>query len=441
MSNDNTKLSLTTRIFIGMCAGILIGVLLQVANYLIGDLDFNIFSMTFSTYGFFVDGIFHAGGKIFVNALKMLVVPLVFVSLICGTSSLSDPSKLGRLGGKSIALYMFTTFVAVIVAMTSALIFKPGEGFNPPTQTSDFVATESPGFVQVVIDMVPSNPISAMAEGQMIPIIVFAILFGISMTYAGEAGKRIAASFNDLNEVIMKIVTIVMNFAPYGVFCLLAKLAATVDSSAIFAIFNYFINVLFILILHAVIVYPLLLKITTGLNPANLLFKMREVAMFAFSSASSSATLPLTMATARQKLGVSRSVASFTLPLGATINMDGTAIMQGIATVFIAQVYNVDLSTVDLLMVVMTATLASVGTAGVPGVGLILLALVLQQVNLPVEGIALIIGIDRLLDMTRTVVNVTGDSTIATIVAKTEGELDEDMFNDRTLAHKKSVIE
>ncbi|MFT7259239.1 MAG: Na+/H+-dicarboxylate symporter [Glaciecola sp.] len=441
MSKDNAKLSLTTRIFIGMCAGILIGVFLQVANYLIGDLDFNIFSMTFSTYGFFVDGIFHAGGKIFVNALKMLVVPLVFVSLICGTSSLSDPSKLGRLGGKSIALYMFTTFVAVIFAMTSALIFKPGEGFNPTTPTGDFVATESPGFVQVIIDMVPSNPISAMAEGQMIPIIVFAILFGISMTYAGEAGKRITGFFNDLNEVIMKIVTIVMNFAPYGVFCLLAKLAATVDSGAILAIFSYFINVLVVLILHAVIVYPLLLKLTTGLNPAILLFKMREVAMFAFSSASSSATLPLTMATARQKLGVSRSVSSFTLPLGATINMDGTAIMQGIATVFIAQVYNVDLSTVDLLMVVMTATLASVGTAGVPGVGLILLALVLQQVNLPVEGIALIIGIDRLLDMTRTVVNVTGDCTISTIVAKTEGELDDNIYNDRTLASQKSVID
>jgi Na+/H+-dicarboxylate symporter len=440
MSKDNTKLSLTTRIFIGMCAGILIGVLLQVANYLIGDLDFNIFSMTFSTYGFFVDGIFHAGGKIFVNALKMLVVPLVFVSLICGTSSLSDPSKLGRLGGKSIALYMFTTFIAVILAMTSALIFKPGEGFNPATPTGDFVATESPGFVQVIIDMVPSNPISAMAEGQMIPIIVFAILFGISMTYAGEAGKRITGFFNDLNEVIMKIVTIVMNFAPYGVFCLLAKLAATVDSGAILAIFSYFINVLVILILHAVIVYPLLLKLTTGLNPAILLLKMREVAMFAFSSASSSATLPLTMATARQKLGVSRSVSSFTLPLGATINMDGTAIMQGVATVFIAQVYNVDLSTGDLLMVVMTATLASVGTAGVPGVGLILLALVLQQVNLPVEGIALIIGIDRLLDMTRTVVNVTGDCTISTIVAKTEGELDDDIYNDRALASQKSVI-
>lgn len=441
MPNDTTKLSLTIKIFIGMLAGIVIGVLLQVGNHLIGDLDFNIFSMTFSTYGFFVEGIFHAGGQIFVNALKMLVVPLVFVSLVCGTSSLSDPSKLGRLGGKSIALYMFTTFVAVTFAMISALLFKPGSGFMPSSETTNFVAKEAPSLVQVFIDMVPSNPINSMAEGQMIPIIVFAILFGISMTHAGEAGKRLAGFFNDVNDVIMKIVNIVMSFAPIGVFCLIAKLAATVDVSAIWAIGKYFFNVLVVLILHGVIVYPLLLKITTGLNPFILLSKMREVAAFAFSSASSSATLPLTMATARQKLGVSRSVSSFTLPLGATINMDGTAIMQGIATVFIAQAYNVDLTTFDLVMVVLTATLASIGAAGVPGVGLILLALVLQQVNLPVEGIALIIGIDRLLDMTRTVVNVTGDSTIATIVAKTEGELDEEVYNDRELDDHKSLID
>ncbi|MDT0581345.1 dicarboxylate/amino acid:cation symporter [Brumicola blandensis] len=441
MQNSNAKLSLTSRIFIGMIAGILIGFTLQLGNYLNGDLDFQVFSITFSTYGFFVEGIFHAGGKIFINALKMLVVPLVFVSLVCGTSSLSDPSKLGKLGGKSIALYMFTTFVAVTFAMTSALLFKPGAGFQAPSDTPEYVVKEAPSLVQVIIDMVPSNPISSMAEGQMIPIIVFAILFGISMSYAGEAGKRLSGFFNDLNEVIMKIVTIVMNFAPYGVFCLIAKLSATIEWEDIFAIGAYFFNVLIILILHAIIVYPLLLKLTTGLNPLILLSKLKEVAAFAFSSASSSATLPLTIATARQKLGVSRSVSSFTLPLGATINMDGTAIMQGIATVFIAQAYQVDLSTVDLLMVVLTATLASVGAAGVPGVGLILLAVVLQQVNLPVEGIALIIGIDRLLDMTRTVVNVTGDSTIATIVAKTEGELDEDIYHDRALAKQKSVVE
>jgi Na+/H+-dicarboxylate symporter len=336
---------------------------------------------------------------------------------------------------------MFTTFVAVTFAMTSALLFKPGAGFQAPSDTPEYVAKEAPSLVDVIINMVPSNPISSMAEGQMIPIIVFAILFGISMSYAGEAGKRLSGFFNDVNEVIMKIVTIVMNFAPYGVFCLIAKLCATIDVKDIVAIGAYFINVFVVLILHAIIVYPLLLKITTGLNPIILLSKLKEVAAFAFSSASSSATLPLTLATARQKLGVSRSVSSFTLPLGATINMDGTAIMQGIATVFIAQAYQVDLSTVDLLMVVLTATLASVGAAGVPGVGLILLAVVLQQVNLPVEGIALIIGIDRLLDMTRTVVNVTGDSTIATIVAKTEGELDEDIYHDRALAKQKSVVE
>ncbi|MBF7072927.1 dicarboxylate/amino acid:cation symporter [Glaciecola sp. MH2013] len=436
MQNNNKKLSLSSRIFIGMFAGILTGLILQLANNHIGDLDFEIFSIAFSTYGFFVEGIFHAGGKIFINSLKMLVVPLVFVSLVCGTSSLADPSKLGRLGGKSIALYMFTTFVAVTFAMTSALIFKPGGGFNRPAETIDYVAKEAPSLVDVIINMVPSNPVSAMAEGQMIPIIVFAILFGISMSFAGEAGKRLSSFFSDVNEVIMKIVSIVMNFAPYGVFCLIAKLSATIVPSDIFAIGAYFVNVFFILILHAIIVYPLLLKFITGLNPLILLMKLKEVAVFAFSSASSSATLPLTIATARQKLGVSRSVSSFTLPLGATINMDGTAIMQGIATVFIAQAYQVDLSTADLIMVVLTATLASVGAAGVPGVGLILLAVVLQQVNLPVEGIALIIGIDRLLDMTRTVVNVTGDSTIATIVAKTEGELDEDVYHDRSLTDK-----
>ena len=441
MQNDNNRLSLSTRIFIGMFAGILIGIILQLATHHIGILDFEIFSISFSTYGFFVEGIFHAGGQIFINGLKMLVVPLVFVSLVCGTSSLADPSKLGRLGGKSVALYMFTTFVAVTFAMTSALLFKPGAGFEAPDETKEFVANEAPSLVDVIINMVPSNPINAMSEGQMIPIIVFAILFGVSMSRAGEPGKRLSSFFNDVNDVIMKIVTIVMNFAPYGVFCLIAKLAANLNVGDIWAIGKYFMNVLVILILHAVLVYPLLLKVITGLNPVILLSKLKEVVVFAFSSASSSATLPLTIATARQKLGVSRSVSSFTLPLGATINMDGTAIMQGIATVFIAQSYQVDLSTVDLLMVVFTATLASVGAAGVPGVGLILLAVVLQQVNLPVEGIALIIGIDRLLDMTRTVVNVTGDSTIATIVAKTEGELDEGIYHDNSLRDKKSVIE
>ena len=264
----------------------------------------------------------------------------------------------------------------------------------------------------------------------MLQIIVFAVLFGIAMAMSGDAGKRLTGIFEDVNDVIMRLVTLIMNLAPYGVFVLLAKLFATTDSDTIFGLAKYFFLVLVVLFVHALVTYPLLLKVLTGLNPVNLLRKMREAAVFAFSTSSSGATLPVTMETAKNKLGVGNSVASFTVPLGATINMDGTAIMQGVATVFIAQVFAVDLTMGDYLMVILTATLASVGTAGVPGVGLVMLAMVLQQVNLPVEGIALILGVDRLLDMTRTAVNVTGDCTVACIVAKSEGALDEKAFND-----------
>ncbi len=429
MSESAHKYSLTTRIFIGMFAGIFTGILLQALADDSGDLRFSIFSMELSTYGIFVEGIFSTIGTIFVNSLKMLVVPLVFVSLVLGTSSLSDPAKLGRLGIKSVGLYIFTTAIAITLAMTAALIVQPGEGLNLTTE-SNYVAKEAPGLSQVIIDMFPTNPIASMAEGNMLQIIVFAVLFGIAMAMSGDAGKRLTGIFEDVNDVIMRLVTLIMNLAPYGVFVLLAKLFATTDSDTIFGLAKYFFLVLVVLFVHALVTYPLLLKVLTGLNPVNLLRKMREAAVFAFSTSSSGATLPVTMETAKNKLGVGNSVASFTVPLGATINMDGTAIMQGVATVFIAQVFAVDLTMGDYLMVILTATLASVGTAGVPGVGLVMLAMVLQQVNLPVEGIALILGVDRLLDMTRTAVNVTGDCTVACIVAKSEGALDEKAFND-----------
>jgi Na+/H+-dicarboxylate symporter len=428
MSKDTQTTHLTLKILIGMISGIVIGALLQMSLDDSGDRVFSVFGMAFSTYGFFVDGIFDIGGTVFINSLKMLVVPLVFVSLVCGVSSLSDPSKLGRLGGKSVGLYILTTCIAVTFALVMALLIKPGQNFVIESDAV-FSASEAPGLAQVIIDMFPSNPINAMAEGNMLQIIVFAVLFGIAMSKCGETGVKIQKGFEMINEVIMKIVLIIMDLAPYGVFFLMAKLAATTDVGAFGSILKYFLLVFFLLIAHALITYPTLLILMARLNPAKLLLKMKDTAIFAFSSSSSSATLPITLATAQKKLGVDRSVASFTIPLGATINMDGTAIMQGVATVFIAQVYGVDLSTTDLLMVVLTATLASIGTAGVPGVGLIMLAMVLQQVNLPVEGIALIIGIDRLLDMTRTVVNVTGDCTVATIVAKSEGVLDEDIYN------------
>lgn len=429
-ATSHHKLGLTARIFIGMLLGITIGGFLKFISDDSGDFSFSVFDSEFSTYTFLVEGIFTVVGTLFINALKMLVVPLVFVSLVCGTASLSDPSKLGRLGGKAVGLYIATTAIAITLAIIFALIVQPGSGINLVTDAS-YSAKEAPSLGQVIIDMMPSNPVDAMAQGNMLQIIVFAAFFGIALAMIkGPGGERLRTFFEDLNEVIMRIVTIVMNLAPYGVFALMAKLAATTDFKTFQGLAWYFFLVLFVLFLHALVTYPIILKLLSGLNPITLLKKMRDTVLFAFSTASSSATLPVTIETANKKLGVKNSVASFTLSLGSTINMDGTAIMQGVATVFIAQVYNVDLSVSDFLMVILTATLASIGTAGVPGVGLLMLAMVLQQVNLPVEGIALIIGVDRLLDMTRTAVNVTGDCVVSCIVAKSEKELDISVYNN-----------
>ena len=439
MQHSTEKLGLTARIFIGMIAGIITGVLLQWLFDDSGDFSFSVFGIQVSTYAVLVEGIFHVIGQIFINSLKMLVVPLVFVSLVCGIANLSDPSKLGRLGGKSVVLYIGTTALAISVALVMALVVQPGVGVALPTD-AQYTASQAPSLAQVIIDIFPSNPFSSFAEGKMLQVITFAVLFGIAMAMSGKSGQRIAGLFDDLNNVIMKLVTILMNLAPYGVYALLAKLFAAIDPDTIFSLIKYFALVLVVLGIHAFISYPVILKLLSGLNPVMLFRKMRDAALFAFSTSSSSATLPVTLETATKKLGVSNSVASFTVPLGSTINMDGTAIMQGVATVFIAQVYGIDLSVSDLMMVVLTATLASVGTAGVPGVGLLMLAMVLGQVNLPVEGIALIIGVDRLLDMTRTAVNVTGDCMVACIVGKSENEINIDVYNDIDAGAKEEEV-
>jgi Na+/H+-dicarboxylate symporter len=429
MQTDKPKLGLTTRIFIGMLVGIIFGTLIRSVYDEQGDFVVNLFGVVFSTNELVVDGLLYTVGQIFIASLKMLVVPLVFVSLVCGVHGLSDPAKLGRLGGKAILLYVVTTAIAITTAIFFALLVSPGEGVSLIAD-SQYVAKQAPSLAQVIIDIFPDNPFKAMAQGNMLQVIVFALLFGISIALSGEAGKRVAELFDDLNIIIMKLVTVLMNLAPYGVFALMAKLFATIGIDTISSLLTYFVLVLFVLAVHALVAYPIILKLLSGLSPILLLKKVRAAVIFAFSTASSSATLPVTIETAIRKLGVSNSVASFTLPLGANINMDGTAIMQGVATVFIAQVYGVDLTVSDYLLVVLTATLASIGTAGVPGVGLIMLAMVLEQVNLPVEGIALIIGVDRLLDMTRTAVNVTGDCMVSCIVAKSEGELDEKTYRD-----------
>ncbi|NRB24336.1 dicarboxylate/amino acid:cation symporter [Shewanella sp.] len=412
------KLGLTSKILIGMGGGILFGLLLR-----------NLFPESTFIDEYITQGFLNVIGTVFVSGLKMLVVPLVFISLVCGTCSLSDPSKLGRLGGKTIAFYLFTTAIALSMAILIAIMVHPGNA-SMVIEGLTFNAKEAPSLAEVIINIVPTNPMQAMSEGNMLQIILFAVIFGFAISHIGERGKRVAALFNDLNEVIMRVVTLIMQLAPYGVFALMAKLALTLGLETFGSVVKYFFVVLGVLLLHGFVVYPTLLKLFSGLNPITFIRKMRDVQLFAFSTASSNATLPVTIETAEHRLGVDNKVASFTLPLGATINMDGTAIMQGVATVFIAQVYGVDLTITDYAMVVVTATLASIGTAGVPGVGLIMLAMVLNQVGLPVEGIALIIGVDRLLDMVRTAVNVTGDTVATVVIAKSEGEFNEEIFND-----------
>ncbi len=412
------KMGLTAKILLAMIAGLGIGLALRL-----------LFPGSAFVEDIFTNGIFNVLGALFVSALRMLVVPLVFVSLVCGTATLSDPSRLGRLGGKTLALYLFTTAVAISLALGAALLVQPGDA-TMQTANMSFSAKEAPSLTDVIIGLVPKNPINAMVEGNMLQIIVFAILFGFSIAHIGERGERLRQFFIDLNEVMMKLVTLVMAIAPIGVFGLIAKLTLTLGMDTFGSVVKYFLLVLAVLVLHAAVVYPLLVSTLSGLNPMTFMKKMRSVQLFAFSTASSAATLPISIENANYRLGVSNRVSSFTLPLGATVNMDGTAIMQGVATVFIAQVFGIDLSVSDMLMVILTATLASIGTAGVPGVGLIMLAMVLQQVNLPVEGIALILGVDRLLDMVRTAVNVTGDAAVSVVVASSEGELSRETYED-----------
>ena len=423
-------MSLTNRILLAMAAGIVVGSGLEL---LLSTQEEGSAVAGFIN-DYFVYGLFDVLGRIFIASLKLLVVPLVMVSLICGMTSLGSSARMGAIAGRTIGLYLLTTGVAVSLGLLGATLLEPGKGLSIEA-ASNFQAKTSPPLTDVLVNIFPSNPFSAMAKGEMLQVIVFALLVGFALTRAGEAGQRLAGWFRDMEVVVMKMVGVMIELAPYGVFALLVKLFATMGFSTIANLAAYFLTLSGLLIFHGLVVYSLLLKTTTGLNPGLLRAKMRRVWAFAFSTASSGATLPITLRTVESRLGVPKSVAGFAVPLGATINMDGTAIMQGVATVFIAQVYGIDLTASQLLMVILTATLASIGAAAVPGVGLITLSLVLQQAGLPVEGIALIIGVDRLLDMIRTAVNVTGDATVATIVAYKEGQLDEAVYNDPHADH------
>lgn len=427
-------MSLTRKIVTAMLLGMLVGVILNIlfSSSLLSQksiiwLDSNL-----------VFGLFDTVGQIFVRSLKLLVVPLVLVSLICGVSALGNNSRMGAVALKTVVLYLSTTAIAISLAILTAVMVQPGVGIDLAL-ASEFVAKEAPPLKQTLINIFPSNPVESMANGATLQIIVFALLFGFAVTKAGDQGKRITSFFNDLNAVIMKMVMMLMQLAPIGIFCLLAKLFADVGVGMIMSLGKYFLTVLFVLLLHSLGVYSLFLKFLTGLSVKTFLSKLRPALALAFSTASSGATMPVTMRTVEQRLGVSKSVSSFTVPLGATINMDGTAIMQGVATVFIAQTYNIGLTFEGYLAVVLTATLASIGTAAVPGVGLVMLVMVLNQVGLPVEGIGLIIGVDRLLDMTRTATNVTGDAMVTTVVANSERLVDKTVFDSQQTANEEEA--
>jgi len=414
------KMTLTTKVLIGMGLGILVGLAINFAGLnaqgtFVGD---NI-----------VGGLFHIIGKMFVTALKMLVVPLVFFSLIAGVLGIGDINALGKVGAKSFALYMLTTAVAIAIAITIAAVIGIGEGANLTTATA-FIGKEAPPLSAVLIDIIPSNIINAMALGKMLQLIFFSILLGISILMVGKKAEPVVKLIEIGNEIMMNMVNIIMAVAPYAVFALIAKAISQLGLGLLADLAGYVLVLIAALMIHLFFTLMTVLKVFSGVNIGTFLKKMRDTQVFAFSTSSSNATIPVTLRTVTERLGVNNSVASFTVPFGATINMDGTAIMQGVATVFIANAYGIDLGITGYLTVIMMSVLASIGTAGVPGVGLIMLSMVFTQVGLPVEGIGLILGVDRLLDMARTAVNVTGDAAVSVIVAKSEGKIDMDVFND-----------
>ena len=409
----NSCMSLTSKILIGMLSGLIFGSIISLLG-----LESNPFIKVY-----LVDGFLNIGGQIFISLLKLMVVPLVFFSLTSGVSSLDKNLSLGRIAGKTLGLYLITTAIAISIGLSIAVFLNPGNNLDLQTSTS-LAIPESPNIKDIILNIIPSNPIQAMADGNMLQIIVFSILVGIAIRGLGDSVKIIKDVVSNITDIVLKLVMYIINIAPYGVFCLMSVLFAEKGLTVLGDLSFYFFIVVSALLIHGFLTYSALLILFAKINPFSFFDKVKSLMIFAFSTSSSNATIPVTLKTVIDNIGVNRKVASFTVPLGATINMDGTAIMQGVATVFIANAYSIDLLLTDYLMVILTATLASIGTAGVPGVGLIMLAMVLNQVGLPVEGIGLIIGVDRLLDMLRTVVNVTGDSAVSTIVANSENQLE-----------------
>ena len=421
-TKQKKKIGLTTKIFIALLAGAVFGIVLC---YMVpsGHVKDDII----------VEGILYVVGQGFIRLMKMLVVPLVFCSLVCGSMAIGDTKKLGTVGVRTLIFYLFTTALASTVALSVGNIINPGIGLDMSAIKSNAAEVEemaATSLSDTILNIIPDNPLNSLASGNMLQIIVFALIVGIILAKLGEHTETVGNFFSQFNDIMMEMTMMVMSLAPVGVFCLIARTFANIGFSAFVPLAKYMVGVLLALAIQCFIVYLGLLKVFTGLNPFKFIKNFFPVMAFAFSTATSNATIPLSIDTLAKKMGVSKKISSFTIPLGATINMDGTAIMQGVAVVFAAQAFGIQLDMMDYLTVIGTATLASIGTAGVPSVGLVTLTMVFNSVGLPVEAIGLIMGIDRILDMTRTAVNITGDAVCTTIVAHQNKALDRDVFNN-----------
>lgn len=377
-----------------------------------------------------VNGLLRLLGTGFIELIKMTVMPLIFVSLVCGISSFSDTKKLGSVGVKTLFIFFITTVISIIMAISLAFIFNPGAGLNVSSLSSinGYVPKEAKNIIDILIDIIPSNPIKAMSKGNLLQVLVFAAFFGISLGSMGNKAEPIIRMFNVINDCIMKIVFMIMSIAPIGVFALISTTVYSIGFESLIGLIKMSGVVLLALALQAFVVYGVTYKCVTGLSFKKFLSKYTKVASVAFSTSSSNSALPFSMQM-MEDMGVQKSIYQFVLPIGATINMAGTAIMQGISAVFIAQAYNLSLSFQAILTITITAVFASVGAAGVPGVGMVMMAMVLESVGLPVEGIALIIGFDRVLDMFRTIVNVMGDCICSVIVAYSEKDINIEKYN------------
>lgn len=416
------KLGLTTWIFIALLSGMAVGCIL---HYLVPD--------SYIKNTIIIDGVFNIVGNGFLRLMQMLVVPLVFCSIVCGSSAIGDTKTLGKVGVKTVAFYLCTTACAIIVALSVALLIKPGVGIpESALKTTESVETiETTSLTDTILNIIPKNPIQGLAEGNMLQIILFAIIIGIILAKLGEKTELVSNFFAQFNTIMMEMTNMVMSLAPIGVFCLIAKTFSGIGFSVFLPLIKYMLSVLTGLGVHLFVVYSIMFFLFTRLNPYHFIRKYLPVMGFAFSTATSNATIPLAIETLSSKMGVSKKISSFTIPLGATVNMDGTAIMQGVAVVFASEAFNIPLTGADYATVILTATLASIGTAGVPSVGLVTLTMVFASVGLPTEAIALIMGIDRLLDMARTTVNITGDALCTSIVAFQDKSMDVSIFKQK----------